>query len=154
MSYPAGTSLTIRKSITVDRPVAAAFHVYTAEITRWWPMHMATFTGEAERVTIEDRPGGRIFETTRRGEEVEWGRVLAWAPPHRLAYSYHPWGDDRRTEVEVSFTALGEGATRVDVEHRGWEAHGDAGLERRLCYVEGWDTTLSRFEAGLDEPAE
>ena len=45
-------------------------------------------------MTFECRPGGRIFERTPDGVEHDWGEVLAWEPPHRLAYLWH-LGSDR-----------------------------------------------------------
>ena len=45
-------------------------------------------------VTFESRPGGRIFERTPEGVEHDWGEILAWEPPHRLAYRWH-LGTDR-----------------------------------------------------------
>lgn len=37
-------------------------------------------------VTFESHPGGRIDERTPDGAEHDWGEVLAWEPPRRLAY--------------------------------------------------------------------
>ena len=54
---------------------------------------------------------------------------MAWKPHDR------PVGP---TEVEVAFTALEEGGTRVDLEHRGWERLGDLALEGRESYAGGW----------------
>jgi uncharacterized protein YndB with AHSA1/START domain len=56
------------------------------------------------------------------------------------------------TEIEIRFTADGD-ATRVDVEHRGWERLGMArGQEARESYGsdDGWGLVLSRYveEAG------
>src|SRR5436190_877560 len=51
------------------------------------------------------------------------------------------------TEVEVSFAAEG-GGTRVELEHRGWDALSD-GFRESLheIYVRGWPTTLDLFAA-------
>jgi uncharacterized protein YndB with AHSA1/START domain len=55
-------------------------------------------------MTFECRPGGRIFERTPDGVEHDWGEVLAWEPPHRLAYLWHQSTDrGRATEVDISF---------------------------------------------------
>ena len=50
-----------------------------------------------------------------------------WQPPARLAYLWY-LGRDRAdaTEVEIRFLARGAGATRVEIEHRGWERLGPA----------------------------
>lgn len=43
------------------------------------------------------------------------------------------------TEVEVTFTAVGDGRTRVDLEHRKWELLGpELGAQERAGYEPGW----------------
>ncbi len=71
--------------------------------------------------------GGRIYERTPGGVEHDWGEVTVWSPPARLAYLWHLRRDRAdATEVEIRFTATGSGATRVEIEHRGWERLGSA----------------------------
>ena len=80
---------------------------------------------------FEEQVGGRIYERHADGGEGEWGRVLAWEPPARFVMSWYPGNDDSKaTELEVRFTAEGDG-TRVDLEHRGWEILADEGQETR-----------------------
>ena len=69
--------------------------------------------------------GGRIYERTANGVEHEWGEVTVWQPPARLAYLWY-LGRDRAhaTEVEIRFLAQGAVATRIEIEHRGWERLG------------------------------
>jgi uncharacterized protein YndB with AHSA1/START domain len=128
----------IEKTITVGRPVAEAFRVFTEEIGTWWPL--ATHARAPERAVtavIEPRVGGRIYERTRDGEELEWGEVLVWEPPHRLVQSWH-LGQPAATEVEVRFVPDGDG-TRVELEHRGWARLGAEAAEHRANYDSGWD---------------
>src|SRR5919197_160847 len=82
------------------------------------------------RVLLEGRAGGRIAERSPTGEIADWGRVLTWEPPGRVAFTWHPEGGEA-TEVEVQFIPEGSGATRVELEHRGWERLGPAAGERR-----------------------
>ena len=75
-------------------------------------------------VTIEPRPGGRIFERTPAGEEHDWGEVVEWDPPHRLAYRWHLRQDrDDATRVEISF-APAEDGTAVTIVHSDWQRLG------------------------------
>ena len=92
--------------------------------------------------------GGRIVERSTSGDESIWGEILVWEPPHRLVYTWHPGydPDDPLTEVELRFVAVGE-ATRVELEHRGWEALAKA-EETRNSYAEGWPVVLGHFVAG------
>ena len=131
----------IAKTITVGRPVAEAFRVFTEEIATWWPLDTHSRSPErAVTAVIEPRAGGRIYERTREGEELDWGEVLVWEPPHRLVHSWH-LGRPDATEVEVRFVP-DEAGTRVELEHRGWEALGAEATKSRANYDSGWDYVL------------
>ena len=68
----------------------------------------------AQTVVLEGRGGGRMFERTPTGEHV-WGTIVAWEPPNRLGYTWHPGRDEESAqEVEVLFTPEGD-VTRVDL---------------------------------------
>ena len=71
--------------------------------------------------------------------------MLAWEPPHRLVLAWNVANAEALpTEVEVRFSAEGEG-TRVDLDHRGWEALGEDGVEKRGDYDTGWDFVLGKY---------
>jgi len=96
--------------------------------------------------------GGRIYERTADGVEHEWGEVTAWQPPARLAYLWY-LGRDRAdaTEVEIRFLARGAYATRIEIEHRGWERLGPAGEQWRSRNRAGWQSLLPHFIAAIAE---
>jgi uncharacterized protein YndB with AHSA1/START domain len=123
---------------TVACPPERAFEVWARRTSLWWP-HGHSVSGEPGlTVTFEPRPGGRIFERTPEGAEHDWGEVLVWEPPHRLAYLWHLRFDRAdATEVEISFAAAG-GGTAVSIVHRGWERLGASGPERRERNRKGW----------------
>jgi len=74
---------------TVACPREHAFDVWANKTSFWWP-HGHSVSGDPDlTVTIEPRPGGRIFERTPSGAEHDWGEVLVWEPPRRLAYLWH-----------------------------------------------------------------
>jgi uncharacterized protein YndB with AHSA1/START domain len=143
------SEVVIEKSVTVAAPVEHAFRVFTEEIHTWWPLQThAVNTEQADTVVMEGREGGRLFERNTGGEEHLWGIVLAWDPPHRLGYSWHPGrGEETAQEVEITFTSLGDDGTRVDVRHWGWEKLGDRLDETIGSYNEGWDMVLGRYAA-------
>lgn len=122
-----------------------AFMTWTERIGTWWPADH-TASGDDDLVVIlEGRVGGRIFERTRGGTEHDWGEVLAWEPPHRLVYSWHLRRDRAdATEVEIRFRAAGP-ATRVEIEHRGWERLGAEGRTWRDRNLGGWSSLLPHF---------
>jgi len=78
--------------------------------------------------------------------------VTAWQPPARLAYLWY-LGRDRAdaTEVEIRFLARGAYATRIEIEHRGWERLGPAGEQWRGRNRAGWQSLLPHFIAAIAE---
>ena len=134
-----------------------AFEVFVGEIGAWWRPNMLfqTTPRAPGRLAFEPGEGGRLTETLANGKEFEIGRILVWAPPERLVFSWRQanFPPDLVTEVEVRFEPVGE-ETRVSVEHRGFDRvpadsvvrHGfpDQALGMRLA--EWWLDLL----AGLD----
>jgi uncharacterized protein YndB with AHSA1/START domain len=143
----------IRRSIVVRCDPATAFRVFTAEMDTWWPLHTHSRAqqdreGEsikAERIVVEERVGGRIYEVMSDGTEANWGSILTWNPPVTVVIAWQP-NDDRpaATELELRFLPEG-GATRVELEHRGWERLGTDALDAREGYANGWPATFDRY---------
>lgn len=135
----------LRFSFDVKCPVEHAFDVWTARTTSWWPRSHTVSQEKGLEVVFEGRPGGRIFERTRGGREIEWGEVTVWEPPRRLLYMWRIATDaPSATEVEITFSSRGE-QTRIDIEHRGWEKLGDRGQGWRDTNQGGWDGTLPYY---------
>ncbi len=82
------------------------------------------------------------------GLEHDWGEVTVWEPPSRLVYLWHLRRDRAdATEVEIRFVEADAARTRVEIEHRGWEALGAEGESWRDRNHGGWDTLLPWFIA-------
>ena len=123
-----------------------AFAVWTKRTTLWWPVSHTVTEEQGLRVVWEGRVGGRIFERTPSGQEVDWGWITTWEPPRRLVYEWHINADrSDATEVEIRFLPAGPDLTRVEIEHRGWERLGDRGAPRRDRNRAGWDSLLPHF---------
>ena len=124
-----------------------AFRTWTHRATKWWPPGHSV-SGHADlEVTFEPRAGGRIFERTPDGTEHDWGQVVAWEPPGRLAYLWHLVFDPAEaTDVEITFTPAGAG-TLVRIVHSGWERLGAAAEERRARNRAGWSGVLPEYQA-------
>ncbi len=124
----------IRLSFEVRCPPDHAFATWTERTSTWWP-GSHTVSGAADlEVHFEARVGGRIFERTPSGEEHDWGEILAWEPPRRLAYLWHLKADPRdATEVEIRFVGAGRGdhARRDRASRLGSGAGGRGGASRR-----------------------
>jgi len=107
---PALPSMT--ETVDVDVDQATAFDVFTHEFDHWWG-NGPIDAWDSSRVIehrFEPGPSGRLVEVYPDGE-LELGRIVIWDPPSRVAWTSSV--DDVRTEV--TFEALGEGATRVTV---------------------------------------
>ncbi|MEO8689986.1 MAG: SRPBCC domain-containing protein [Solirubrobacteraceae bacterium] len=137
----------LRLAFTVGCPPEHAFSTWAERTSLWWPKGHSV-TGDPElSVTIEPRPGGRIFERTPTGDEHDWGEVVAWEPPCRLAYLWHLRQDRAdATRVEVSFAAA-EAGTEVTIVHSGWERLGARAQDLRERNVRGWAGLVPHFEA-------
>jgi uncharacterized protein YndB with AHSA1/START domain len=103
---------------------------------------------------IEPRVGGRWYERGEDGSTCDWGGVLSWEPPSRLVLSWDINADwqhdpDLKTEIEVRFIAIGNDATRVELEHRKLDRYGARRDEmRRIFDTEGdWGRLLAAFAA-------
>jgi uncharacterized protein YndB with AHSA1/START domain len=143
----------VRKTLTLRASPETAFRVFTDGIDRWWPRTHHIGKSDMVKTVMEPRAGGRWYEIGTDGVECQWGDVLEWEPPRRLllAWRLNPqWGYDPNllTEVEVIFTSIGDGETRVDFEHRGFESMGAMGDEARarVDSPNGWGALLGMFK--------
>lgn len=133
----------INKTITVDAAPETAFETFTRQIGSWWPTAShSIFEDRVQEVVFDERVGGRVYERNADGEEADWADVVEWEPHSRFVLRWRVNPERGPTEVEVRFTPEGDG-TRVDLEHRGWDAIGDeAG---RAGYDTGWGFVLGHY---------
>jgi len=152
----AGTSL--QAEVVVEAPIERAFTVFTEGIGSWFPSEYNLLGVDIAERVFEPRVGGQVYDRGVDGSECRWGRVLAYEPPNRVVFS---WDIDPRwqiesdpeqtSEVEVRFTSETPERTRVELEHRNLERHGDGWENSRdsLSGEGGWEWCLQRFAAHL-----
>jgi uncharacterized protein YndB with AHSA1/START domain len=141
----------LRLSFRIECAPAHAFTVWTTRLSTWWPKGHTTSGDPDAVVTLEPRLGGRIFERTPDGTEIDWGEITTWHPPHRLAYRWHigrPRAD--ATDVEVSFIDAGGGATQLEIVHAGWERLGAEGQVWREANTAGWTSLVPAFRSAAE----
>lgn len=113
----------VRVTTHVAVEPADAFEVFTRETDLWWRKgpRFRFGGGRVGVLRFEEKAGGRLTESFEDGTTFEVGVVRAWEPGARLVFEWRGrnFEGDQRTEVEVRFTARGEG-TEVVLEHRGW----------------------------------
>ena len=112
--------------VVVDAPPEEAFALFTGEIGLWWRRDSRYWNDRrrARGLRIEPFVGGRFVEVwdEATGEGFEIGRVRAWEPGRRVAYSWRQadWPPGEEMEIEVGFDPTA-GGTLVTIEVRGWE---------------------------------
>jgi uncharacterized protein YndB with AHSA1/START domain len=144
-------------TITVGVPVEHAFRVFTTSFNTWWPPQHHIGEAEMAEAVLEPREGGRWYERGVDGSECDWGRVLAWEPPHRLVLTWQInglWKYDpdpaHASEVEIRFTADGPEQTTVELEHRLLERVVEgAALRDGISGGGGWGALLELFAKAL-----
>jgi uncharacterized protein YndB with AHSA1/START domain len=147
----------VRHEIVVGAPVERAFEVFTGQMDKIKPREHNLLGADIETTVFEPRAGGRIYDRGVDGSECEWATVLAYEPPGRVVFSWNidaRWQPEpdaaRRSEVEVRFVAEAADRTRVELEHRHLDRHGDGweGLRDGVDSSGGWPLYLERY-AGL-----
>jgi len=135
--------------VDVGQAPARAFDLFTSRIGDWWPGKTIGARPHVA-IVIEPRAEGRWYERDAEGDECQWGKVLDWDPPRRVllgwqldqTFTYNP---DFLTEVEISFTALAAGGTRVRLEHRNLERFGTEADRIAAMLRGGWQEKLDGF---------
>ncbi|MBW1602474.1 SRPBCC domain-containing protein [Streptomyces sp. JJ66] len=143
----------VRKSVVVAATPEKAFQVFTERPSDWWPDHHVLLKTARVGLAFEPVVGGRYYEWDAEGRQQDWGRVLTWEPPHRLAMTWRisptwqPLDDDEfASEIEVEFTPVDAHHTRVELAHVKLHQHGE-GAERIHQALQGPSPgdTLERF---------
>ena len=136
----------VRTSISVEAPIERAFTVFTEDIGSWWPPEHHILQSELAEMVFEPREGGHVYDRGVDGSECHWARVLVYDPPTRVVFSWDislQWqietDPEKTSQVEVRFIADGPSRTRVELEHRNIDHHGD-----------GWAAGLHRFAQRLE----
>ena len=146
MSASVETQPPVQRSISVSWDPDAAFRRFTADFGFWWPSGTHSIGGKkVKRVVFECRIGGRIYEELVDGRRFQWGRITAFEPPRRVAFSFHPSLDESKAQdVTVSFLPEGSG-TRVELVSTGWERLGERARIARKAYHIGWGSVLDTY---------
>lgn len=110
----------------------------------WWPHRTHSIGGpHVKRVVLEERVGGKFFEEHVDGRRFQWGEVLAWDPPRRVKFTFHPSQDPSvAQDVDVRFESDGTG-TRLVLTVDGWERLGKSAKRARRGYDVGWGYVLN-----------
>ncbi len=145
---------TVRRSIVVPVSIGVAFEVFTEQLDRIKPREHNLLNVEIAETVFERRVGGYLYDRGVDGSECRWARVLAYEPPERVVISWDispRWEIEtdleKTSEVEVRFVAEGERSTRVQLEHRNLDRHGEDWqmLRDGIGGDGGWPLYLQRY---------
>ena len=148
------STTTVHATIVVDAPADRAFAVFTSGIGTWWSPEHHILQAELAEMVFEPRVGGHVVDRGVDGSECRWARVLVYEPPTRVVISWDIGLDwqiesdpDRASEIEVRFDEEAPGRTRVSLEHRHLDRHGEGWEQMRDAVVapDGWAMGLERF---------
>jgi len=146
----------VRIEIVIDVSLERAFKVFTERFDQIKPREHNMLGVQIAESIFEPRAGGRVNDSGIDGSECQWGRVLAYEPPTRIVFTWDispRWQIEtdptRSSEVEIRFIAEAERRTRVELEHRHIDRHGDGweGLVEGVGGDQGWPLYLERFAA-------
>lgn len=144
----------IRTEVVVEAPMERAFHVFSEEFDKIKPREHNMLEVEIAESVFEPRAGGRVYDRGVDGSECQWARVLAYEPPERIVFTWDitpHWQIEtdlaKASEVEVRFIAETADRTRVELEHRDLDRHGEGwqGLREGVADDQGWPLYLERF---------
>ena len=144
----------VRTEIVVEVPIERAFRVFTEDFDRIKPRDHNMLGVDIAETVLEPRVGGHIYDRGVDGSECRWARVLAYEPPQHIVFSWDispRWqletDLEKASEVEVRFIAEAPDRTRVELEHRHLDRHGDgwASLREGVGSDQGWPLYLGRY---------
>jgi uncharacterized protein YndB with AHSA1/START domain len=148
----------VQTGVVVEAPIERAFDVFVEQFDRIKPREHNMLGVDIAETVFEPRAGGTIYYRGVDGSECRWARVLAYEPPERLVFTWDispHWqvesDPQRASEVEVRFIAETPERTRVELEHRHLDRHGDGweGLREGVESPGGWPLYLQRYRSLL-----
>lgn len=146
----------IVQTVAVKAAPPRAFELFVTRMADWWPKGMTIGKAHVD-IVIEPRVEGRWFERDAEGNEVQWGKVLAWEPPSRLLLAWQidsEWRYDPTlvTEVELTFAPAPApgGGTIVTLQHRNLKRFGRDAVPHSERLRGGWPRLVARFAELVD----
>lgn len=148
----------VHKQIVVNAPIERAFTVFTDRFGDFKPREHNLLGVPITETVFEPKVGGHIYDRGTDGSECRWARVLVYEPPDRIVFSWDispQWqieaDPDNTSEVEIRFVAESPQRTRVELEHRNIDRHGQGwpAVRDGVAGTEGWPLYLDRYAALL-----
>jgi uncharacterized protein YndB with AHSA1/START domain len=148
----------VRHVIVVEAPIERAFSVFTKDFGKFKPPEHNLLGVDIAETVFELREGGHVFDRGVDGSECRWARVLTYEPPNRVVISWDispQWqietDPEKTSEVDVRFIAEAHDRTRIELEHRNIDRHGDGweAVREGVHGNDGWPLYLRRYKEVL-----
>lgn len=152
----------VTQAVVVDAPIERAFRVFVEDFGSFKPAEHNLLGVAIAETVFEPRAGGHVYDRGTDGSECRWATVLAYEPPHRLLLSWNispQWRIEtdpaKASEWEVRFIVEDAQRTRVEIEHRHLERHGDGweGVRDGVGGDGGWPLYLQRYARIVSDQA-
>jgi uncharacterized protein YndB with AHSA1/START domain len=153
MTTQAGAT-SIRHQVVVNVPIERAFSVFTKDFGKFKPLDHNLLNADIAETVFELHVGGHVYDRGVDGSECRFARVLVYEPPTRVVISWDispQWSIEtdpaKTSEVEVRFIAEAPDRTRVELEHRNIDRHGDGweSVREGVDNEDGWPLYLRRY---------
>lgn len=147
-------SATVRHDLMVNAPLDRAFRVFTERFGDFKPREHNLLDVPIAETVFEGHVGGHIYDRGSDGSLCRWARVVVFEPPNRVVFTWDigpTWQVEtdlaKTSEVEVVFTAEADDRTRVTLEHRHIDRHGDGwgAVTAGVDGEGGWPLYLRRY---------
>ena len=144
----------VRVEVVVEAALERAFRVFTEDFDKIKPREHNILGAEIAETVFEPRVGGHVYDRAVDGRECHWARVLVYEPPNRIVFAWDispQWqietDPEKASEVEVRFVSEAPHRTRVELEHRNLDRHGDGWESERdgVGGPAGWPLYLNRY---------
>jgi uncharacterized protein YndB with AHSA1/START domain len=152
----AAADVVVRRQIVVQVPVDQAFRSFIERFGDFKPREHNLLGVPIAATVFDPKVGGHITDRGADGSECAWATVRVYEPPTRVVFSWNispRWriepDPDHTSEVEVQFIAESPQRTRVELEHRHLDRHGDGWQSVRdgVADDHGWSLYLDRYAA-------
>jgi len=137
--------------ITVNLPPNDAWARFVEHMHVWWPREYTWSKNDLDWIGFRD---GRCMEINKEGGHQNWGEVISATDAENLTFSWNIGPDssaialdDDAGNVSVSFSGMGQSATRVSVMHSGFQRYGNGWEDylRDMASDMGWKYILTRY---------
>jgi uncharacterized protein YndB with AHSA1/START domain len=144
----------VQRRVVVNLGIERAFQLFIERFDAIKPRDHNLLSVPIAKTVFEPREGGHIFDVGVDGSQCRWSRVLTYQPPHRVVFSWDigpTWQLEtdlqKTSEVEVRFIAESDTRTRVELEHRNLDRHGDGwrSVADGISGEGGWPLYLRRY---------